>query len=349
MKKISTTFILLFTAYLCTAQNITLNPANNGQQQKASIGNFKLESGNVINDCIIGYRTHGRLNSAKSNAILFLTWFGGTSKDIENTNPWPSVDTARFFVIIVDALGDGISSSPSNSIKQHGPNFPVFTVRDMVASQHELLTKKFGITHTQAVMGISMGGIQTFQWAVSYPDFMDRLITVVGSPKPSSYDLMLYHTVRKTIEDDATFAKGNYKINPNIISANMLWELFLTTPEDRVKTLSPEDVPKWIKDTGKPQIADWNNRYYQLTAIIGHDISKPFHGSMQEAASHIKAKMLIINSLHDHMVNPAPAIEFSKLLPAKLVVLNSEKGHIAFDFNSPQMKDSIVELLADHK
>ena len=346
MKKLSIILTLLLTAFACAAQNNLLNPANNGRQQKTSIGNFKLESGKIISDCNIGYRTHGRLNSSKSNVILFATWFGGTSKDIENTNPWPSVDTTRFFVIIVDALGDGVSSSPSNSIKQHGAAFPAFTIRDMVNSQHDLLTKNFGITHTYAIMGISMGGIQTFQWAVSYPDFTDRLIPIVGSPQPSSYDLMLYQTVKTTIQNDHSFMKGHYKVNPNIVSANLLWELFLTTPEDRVKTMSPGDVPRWMKDTAKPTVADWNNRLYQLNAIIGHDISKPYHGSMPEAAAHVKAKMLIINSLHDHMVNPAPAVEFSKLLPAKLVVLDSPKGHIAFDFNSPQMKNNIVELLA---
>ncbi len=317
--------------------------------KKVSIGDFKLESGKIINDCTLGYRTHGRLNADKSNVILFLTWFGGTSTDIENTAPWPSVDTTRFFLIIVDALGDGVSSSPSNSIKQHGAAFPAFTIRDMVETQHELLTKKLGIAHTYAVMGISMGGIQTFQWAVSYPDFTGRLIAIVGSPKPGSYDMMLYQTLRRTIEDAPAYAKGNYTVNPNIVSANMLWELFLTTPDDRIATMHPEDVTKWMKDTKKPQVADWNNRYYQLMAIIGHDISKNYHGSMQEAAAAIHAKMLIISSRYDHMVNPHPAMEFSKLLPAKLVLLNSDKGHIAFDFKLPEMKNSIIELLNSPK
>ncbi len=344
MKKFNTVLLLFFAASVCLAQNKNLIPVSN-RQQVASIGDLKLESGKVINDCRIGYRTHGHLNSDKSNAILFPTWFGGNSKDIESTNPWPSVDTTRFFLIIVDALGDGISSSPSNSIKQHGPNFPFFTIRDMVTSQHELIAKKFGISHVYAIMGISMGGIQTFQWAVSYPGFTGRLIPIVGSPRPSSYDLMLYYTLRRAIEDAPAFAKGRYKVNPNIVAANMLWELFLTTPEDRVNTMSPSDVPKWMANVAKANVNDWNDRYYQLIAIIGHDISKPYHGSMQEAAAHVKARMLIINSLHDHMVNPAPAIEFSKLVPAKLVVLNSPKGHIAFDFSLPQMKDSMVEML----
>jgi homoserine O-acetyltransferase len=79
--------------------------------------------------------------------------------------------------------------------------------------------------------------------------------------------------------------------------------------------------------------------------VINHDISKPYGGNMQEAAKHIKAKMLIISSKQDHLVNPTPAIEFSKLLPAKLLVLDSDKGHVAPDFSDPQMRTAIVVAL----
>lgn len=345
MKRIIPALFLILTTIISFAKNNNEKPPAD-RQQFASIGDLKLESGEVIKDCKIGYRTYGHLNHDKSNGVLFLTWFGGTARAIEGTAPWPAIDTTRYCLIIIDALGDGVSSSPSNSPMQHGTKFPAFSIADMVTSQHELLTKKLDITHVKAITGISMGGIQTFQWAVSYPDFASDLIPIVGSPQPSSYDLMLYNTFRNIIDADSSFKHGNYTVNPNIVNAKMLWELFLTTPTDRVKSMSHDDFPKWMQNTINNSYGDWNDTRYQITAVIGHDISKYYHHSLPEAAAHVKAKMLIISSEQDHMVNPNPAIEFSKLLPAKLVLLNSSKGHLVADFNNPQIRDKIIELLA---
>jgi homoserine O-acetyltransferase len=85
-----------------------------------------------------------------------------------------------------------------------------------------------------------------------------------------------------------------------------------------------------------------------MKAIIGHDIARLYNSSLKEAAAHVKAKMLIISSQQDHLVNPGPAIEFSKLLPAKLILLNSPAGHLAPNFGDPEVKNSIIEMLGEH-
>ena len=136
-----------------------------GQQLKyASLGNFKLENGQVIQNLRLGYRTLGNLNAKKSNVVVMPTAFmGKTGGMLGEVGPGKLVDSTRYYVILIDALGNGVSSSPSNSKAQPHMKFPKFNTRDMVNSQHALLTRILKISHIHAVVGVSMGGHQTFQ------------------------------------------------------------------------------------------------------------------------------------------------------------------------------------------
>jgi homoserine O-acetyltransferase len=335
MKKLLLLIIILLTAIISQAQN----------QQTTSIGDLKVAGGTII-DCKLGYRTHGKLNADKTNGILMLTWFGGVSANLEGSDTWRAIDTIKYFVIIVDALGDGISSSPSNSVKQHGIKFPRFSTVDMIESQHRLLKQKFGITHVHAITGISMGGIQTFQWAITYPDFADWLIPIVGTPQFTSYDNMRGELYRRIIDNDPEYNHGNYTVNPKITSINILWELLLTTPTEKVRSKPHDAFPQWLADVNAQQHSDWNDTYYQAAALERFDIAKDYGSSLKEAAAHVKAKMLIITSAQDHIVNPAPAIEFAKLVNARLVIIDSDAGHLAGNFGNGNGRKAIVEALA---
>src|SRR3954447_21532676 len=121
--------------------------------QLYQIGDFKLENGEVIKDFSISYVTHGKLNEKKSNAVLMVTAISGNHHRIDFLiGPGKAIDTDRFFVVATDAIGNGLTTSPSNSKTQHGPAFPNFAIRDMVQSQ-KLLLDHLGIQHVVAVAG----------------------------------------------------------------------------------------------------------------------------------------------------------------------------------------------------
>src|ERR1044072_7958771 len=126
--------------------------AASAQEQKiADLRGFKLQSGELLRGCRIGYPTDATLNREKSPAILFPTWASGTTEQLaSNFGPGRLVDTGKVYVVAVDALGNGVSSSPSNSTAQPRMKFPRFTVRDMVETQHALLTKVLGLNRLRA-------------------------------------------------------------------------------------------------------------------------------------------------------------------------------------------------------
>jgi homoserine acetyltransferase len=285
-------------------------------QKFINIGNLKLQSGSEILNCKIGYRTIGRLNSNKSNVVLVPTWFGGVSADLVNfIKSTDIVDTSKYFIICVDALGDGVSSSPSNSISQPSGTFPIFSIKDMVNSQYILLTKFLGIKHLYAVFGGSMGGMQTFQWMVSYPDFMDKALPYVGSTKLTSYGRMLFGSELDAIEQGRI---GNESDSTIMKTVNEIQTMAVRTPAYYVKNVLPDSLKSYMTKANESMKKRFNSYDWasQIHAMLLHNIS--VDGSMQKAAQKVKAKVFIIVSLQDHVVNPAPALSFAKLLNAKV-------------------------------
>ncbi len=300
--------------------------------QYGSLGDFRLLNGDVIRDCRIAYRTLGTLDAAKSNAVVFPTWFTGGSEDlVPLVGAQGLVDPARFFVILADALGDGHSSSPSNSASQPRMQFPRFTIADMVAAERQLLTQVLGIHHLHAVIGISMGGMQTFQWAVSYPGFASKAVPIVGSPRLTSYDLLLWQSEASAIEEDKDWKDGNYTTAPRLDAVAEIHALALTTPANRARDTPTDGFAAFLAGVDRDGLGrmDANDWLRQLEAMMSLDVSAPFGGSMAKAAAAVKADMLIVPSLQDHMVNPGPALEFARLRGAQVLTLAGDCGHRA--------------------
>jgi homoserine O-acetyltransferase len=311
------------------------------------LGDFKLENGDAIRDCRIGFRTFGKLNDDRSNAILFLTCFGCTTERIATVIPRLGLD--KYYVIAVDALGNGVSSSPSNSRLQPRMSFPQFTIRDMVETQHELLVRHLEIKHLKAVTGISMGGIQTFQWMVSYPDFMDDAIPLLGAPQLAPYSLLNLKLGMDLIMNDPAWSGGNYDAPVAGITSVELADLVLTTPEYLNAHTNRDQIFQQIAERVGTGTAsgrhDANDKIRTTQALLNFDLSARFGGSMAAAASSVRAKTLIVGSNSDHTVTPGPALEFAQLMRARTLVLDDDCGHNAVHCESAKVAEAIHDLL----
>jgi homoserine O-acetyltransferase len=315
--------------------------------QFAPLGDFKLQNGEVIRECRIGYRTFGKLNATRTNAILIPTWASGTSEQLKsNIGSGRLVDDSRYYVIAVDALGNGVSSSPSNSKLQPRMQFPMFTISDMVRTQHEVVTKVLRLSHLRAVIGLSMGGMQAFQWLVSYPDFMDQTISIVGSPQLAPYDLLHWQTQIDTIMNDRGWNNGNYAQNPARAAEAEFGALLLTTPQHYNNRMTRTLVFADLERAKKESRFDANDKIRQVQAMMTLDVAAPFGGSMERAAAAVKAKVLIIVATADHVVTPGPALEFAHLQHSKLLILEGDCGHQAPSCESKKVNQAVSDFLS---
>ena len=337
-KRLAVALSCLSLAVCCFAQD--------GKQQFGSLGDFKLESGEVIRDCRIGYRTFGQLNAEKSNAVLFTTWFGGNSEQlVGNFGSGKVVDTSMYYAIAVDALGNGVSSSPSNSQLQPRMQFPKFTMRDMVNSEHQLLTQVLHLDRVKAVMGISMGGMQTFQWIVSYPGFMDKAIPIVGTPHPGPYDMLHWQAEIDIIMNDRGWNNGDYTENPARVTLGELGAMLLSTPEGYNRQMTRQQVFDSVEKFKTDPAFDANNHIRQAQAVMALDVAQEFGGSTERAAAAVKAKVLVIVATRDHAVTPGEAQAFAKLIHADVLELSGDCGHRANGCESDKVNPAVASFL----
>jgi homoserine O-acetyltransferase/O-succinyltransferase len=280
--------------------------------QLFSEGDLKLESGEAIKDFSISYVTHGTLNAKKSNAILMVTAISGNHHRIDfMIGSGKALDPQKYFIICTDAIGNGLTSSPSNSKAQPRMQFPKFTIRDMVESQYRLLKEKFGIEHVVAVIGPSMGGMQTLQWGVSHPDFMDALVAMVPLAKTPGWTVAVLEASRKAIMTDAAWKDGNYDAPPE--KGVRLWRDILNLLAARTPDMyqaqfkNGMDVLPWMQEQENAAMKafDANDWIYQTWAYERHDVGTTpgFNGDTAKALASIKAKTLILTGTKD-LLNP---------------------------------------------
>lgn len=188
-------------------------PEIHGEYSVHSIGDFPLEEGGVIRDCKLAYKTFGRLNEARSNAILVTTWYSGTSKIMEDVyiGEGRALDPNKYFIVVINQIGNGLSSSPHNTPSPfNGPRFPRVRISDDVRAQHILLTELFNIHSLELVVGGSMGAQQTYEWAVRYPDMVQRAAPIAGTAKTTHHDKLFSETIIEAITSDPAWEEGWY-------------------------------------------------------------------------------------------------------------------------------------------
>ncbi len=175
-------------------------------------GDVQLQSGVVFPSMQLAYQTYGTLNARKDNVIVYPTSFSAQHYDTE----WliqrgGALDPDRYFIIIPNLFGNGLSSSPSNSAVTP---FPAISYHDAVAVQRRLLVEQFGISKIALVYGWSMGGMQAYHWAARYPDMVERAAVVCGSARCSPYNYVFLEGVKAALTTDPAWQDGRFVAKP---------------------------------------------------------------------------------------------------------------------------------------
>ena len=329
------------------------------------LGSVPLLMGATIRDAKLAYKTYGTLNADKSNAIVYPTWYSGQHYD----NEWligdgMALDPAKYFIIVPNMLGNGLSSSPSNTPPPYDrARFPKITVYDNVATQHRLVTEVFGIEQVELVTGWSMGAGQTYQWAVSYPDMVKRILPFCGSSKTSEHNVVFLEGVKAALTADAAWKDGWYDEQPTKglravgrvyagwgLSQAFYWQQLYKEPPFDYSTLEDFLVAFW---EGFFLVKDANNLLTMLWTWQNGDVGQTpgFDGDQIKALQSIKAKAMIMPAEKD-LYFPPEDEEYAvgHMKNATLRVIPGVWGHFAGGGANPVdtafIDSALKELLA---
>lgn len=180
------------------------------------LGDLALQSGETLQAAKLAYRTWGKLDAERGNCIVFPTYYTGDhDSNARMIGAGKALDPARWFIVVPNLFGNGVSSSPSNTPGAFGgAGFPRVTVHDNVAAQHRLVTGHLGVRSVALATGWSMGALQAWQWAVSYPDLVERLLPFCGAARCSPHNLVFLEGVKSALMADQRFNGGHYTEPP---------------------------------------------------------------------------------------------------------------------------------------
>lgn len=181
-----------------------------------ALGDFVLQGGMTLRGAQLRYKTYGTLAPDKSNVIVYPTSFSAQHPDIE----WligadRILDPGRFFVVIPNMFGNGLSSSPSNQGAPYDKGrFPAITSFDNIMAQRRLMTEEFGVDRIKLVYGWSMGAQQAYHWAALFPDKVERICALCGSARTAPHNQVFLEGVRATLTADPNWRDGYFAEPP---------------------------------------------------------------------------------------------------------------------------------------
>ena len=183
-----------------------------GPHEYFDLGGFELASGFLLPEARLAYKTMGTLSAAKDNAVLLPHMYTGTAAFMTSyIGPGLPLDPDKYFLILPAQFGDGFSSSPSNTPPPFDRGaFPPVAISDDVRAQHKLVTEHLGISQLALVSGWSMGGQQTLEWAVRYPDAVQRALPFAATSRNPDHCTVFCDLHMEALRSDPAFRGGFY-------------------------------------------------------------------------------------------------------------------------------------------
>lgn len=336
---------------------------NHGPYENFNLGDFTLESGEVLKDASLAFSIIGKLNKDRSNAILFTIMFSGTSKNMEHyIGPGKALDPSKYCIILPNQLGNGISTSPNNAACDQAMNaFPEISIGDDVVAQHRLLTEKLQITELQLVTGWSMGAQQTYEWAIRYPTMVKRAAPIAGTAKCTPHNSLYVDVFSAALTSDPAYAEGSYesahsceeglrRLAHVFALMGACSDFYKEEVWRRLGFKSQQECLEnfwvaWFKPMDPNVLICMANKWK-----LG-DSSQHANGDLTQALQRIRAKMYVIAFEKDMFVPPADAeFEQKQIKNSELKIVPSLLGHFAMlglleeDFKA--IDDLFSELLS---
>jgi homoserine O-acetyltransferase len=334
-----------------------------GKYQLYEVGDLLLEEdGETLRSCKLAYRTFGDLNAAKDNAILVTTWFSGTGKIMEDiyVGPTHALNPEKYFIIIIDQIGGGTSSSPHNTpAPQTMAKFPKIRIGDDVRAQHKLITEKFGITELALVVGGSMGGQQVYEWAVRFPDMVKRAAPIAATTRISLHQINFTETLQEALTSDPAWRNGWYEKNTDVrdgmdrmakIVASQGWSREFYQEERWRSVLGMSSLKDFINGVMKAYFEPMDPNVLLCAAWKWQraDVSRNTGGDLAASLQRIKAKTYVMPISHDMWFPPNECEADQKMIPgASLRVITSKEGHFALNGFEPKYMEQVDAHLSE--